>query len=124
MDMSWNVGSLGFDNSIAPVAVADAAPIRAELQLHFTPLFAMEFTGKCPLLARSENGLTRRMRIERERERALLKLIGGCGQRGQFCNSAKWAMWTDVTRRRCVALLPADLFFEVQILSWGFLEDF
>lgn len=36
MDMRWNVGSLGFAEIRAEAATADAAPISAELQLHFT----------------------------------------------------------------------------------------
>lgn len=36
IDIRWNVGSLGFADIRAVVATADAAPIIAELQLHFT----------------------------------------------------------------------------------------
>lgn len=36
MDMSWKVGSLGLAPTRAMAAVAEAAPIRAEVQFHFT----------------------------------------------------------------------------------------
>lgn len=36
MDMRWNVGSFGLAEIRAVAATADAAPIIAELQLHFT----------------------------------------------------------------------------------------
>jgi len=35
MDMRWNVGSFGLAEIMAVAATADAAPIIAELQLHF-----------------------------------------------------------------------------------------
>ena len=36
MDTNWKVGSRGLPRIIAAAAVADAAPTRAEVQLHFT----------------------------------------------------------------------------------------
>ena len=38
IEMRWKAGSLGFAFMRAAAAVADAAPIRAEVQLHFTVL--------------------------------------------------------------------------------------
>lgn len=35
IDIKWKVGSLGFADTIAVAATADAAPMIAELQLHF-----------------------------------------------------------------------------------------
>lgn len=36
MEIRWNVGSFGLALRSEAAAVADAAPIKAELQLHFT----------------------------------------------------------------------------------------
>lgn len=38
IETRWKVGSLGFADRRAVAATAEAAPIKAELQLHFTSL--------------------------------------------------------------------------------------
>jgi hypothetical protein len=37
IEIRWNVGSFGFAERIDVAAIADAAPIIADVQFHFTP---------------------------------------------------------------------------------------
>ncbi|GLU19168.1 hypothetical protein SLE2022_354320 [Rubroshorea leprosula] len=52
MEMRWKVGSFGFALRSTVTAVADAAPIKAEVQLHlaFLPMKSLPFAA-FPLLA-------------------------------------------------------------------------
>lgn len=71
MEMRWKVGSLGFALRRAATAVAEAAPMNAEVQLHFTFL-PMGFDGNYrrtfshTFLRKLRNGVRERRMGKRE----------------------------------------------------------
>lgn len=47
IEMRWKVGSFGFAERMEVAATAEAAPISADVQLHFTPFFSSMGDGIC-----------------------------------------------------------------------------